>query len=360
MNRFLYCIFKILSYSPVLRITDDSKFNEITKKSTKLRISLFSFNLGIRSCYFFTYNFSTKKKSLKFILNLYDVLEYDKRIKKNGDDYDNYLKELSSKPSSKRNNKLNEKILIEKEYILYKISEEMSIKNKTFNKFLAYLAIIALIIPLYASKLTNILSYAGIFGYKIIFAILLIYCFINLVCLIYSFIKIKEFERTKFSSLRKDKHPSVLNNALLYYEMKNKNVESNMEVSIIKNLEKYVFFIIIISSIILITSNVETWKVKDKKHYGEEIKASENKSILLKSELSINRFIKTNKEKINVINNSILSGKYEKVLIITNKKNHLQTDLKKLFELYKSEKVDVINITNKNLSDNVQIILLGK
>jgi len=350
MNKYVFYIFKILSYSPLFRITDDDRFNEVTKKSTKLRISLLSFNLGVKSYHFISWILLNHEKSGIFILNLYDVMEYDERINKNGDDYDDYLKEL--------NTKTNEKRLIEKEYILYKISEETNIKNKTFNKFLAYLAIIALIIPLYASKLTNLASYTGQLSYKIIFSILLIYCFTNLVCLIHSFIRIKGYHRTLFSSLRKDKQADSLINALLYYEMKNKSVESNMEVSIIKNLEKYVVLIIIISSLVFIVSNIENWKISSEKNHVEESKNLKSKSLLLKSELNINMFIKTNKNKIDDVNNDILSEKYGKVLIISNKKSRIKNDLKKIFEIYKSRKVDVISITNNDLSDKVQIILL--
>lgn len=351
MNNCLYYIFKILSYSPLFRVTDDDRFNEITKNHSKLRLSLLSFNLGIKSYHIISYNFSEQNFKFLFVLNLYDVVNYYEKIVKNGDDYDDYLKELSKEGDKNKS--------IEKEFILYKISEEMNTKNRTFNKFLAYLAIIALIIPLYASKLTNLTSYTGKLPYKIIFAILLIYCFVNLLYLMHSFIRIKGYKRTLFNSLRKSKQPDSLVNALLYYEMKNKAVESNMEISIIKNLEKYIILIISISSLVLIFSNIETWKSNNEKHYVEKNKSSEYRSILLNSEVNSNMFIKANKDKIEDVNNDIISGEFKKVLIISNDNNNeIQADLKKIFEIYKSREVEVISITDNDLSDKFQIILL--
>ncbi|MCT4795421.1 hypothetical protein [Exiguobacterium alkaliphilum] len=348
MKKLQYSLFKILSFSPVIRITDDSKFNKITKEPKKIRYSLLSFNLGTKSFYLFTY---TDKEGFKFlyILDLYEVQKYHEIIEKNGDEYDEYLRELYLKSPERR--------IVEKEFILFKITEEVNIKNKTFNKFLAYIAIIAFILPLYSPKITELSSYLE--SYKLFFTIGIFYLFVNIICLSYSYIKIKGYNRTLLSSLRKNENPGILLVALLFYEWKNTVNESVMGISIIKNIEKYMFMLIILSGVIIISSNIDTWKMsKDPKNTIIEESAVESAFFNLKSEPNINLFLKRNEEQVERINNALLSEEYKTLLMISDESSKIINEYKKLLDFYKSQKVRIIKIKNDELSENIEIILL--
>ncbi|VEI06586.1 hypothetical protein [Kurthia zopfii] len=145
MKKFNYYLKKLLSWSPILRVTDDSKYNKIEKGSVEFRISFVSFTLGIVSYYFFTWKPKEGSKCFHK-LNLYDVQKYNENIRKFEIQYDEYLEELKEKDTTNKK--------VEKEFLSRRISEIETIKGRTFNKFLAYIALFVFIVPLYISKMT--------------------------------------------------------------------------------------------------------------------------------------------------------------------------------------------------------------
>src|SRR6478752_9537880 len=98
MSRLQLWLLKILSWSPVLRITDDSGFNQISRNSTQFRVSIVSFNVGVSSFYFLTWDASRRFK-LMHKLSLYEVQGFYQNINSYGNEYDAYLAELGNKSS---------------------------------------------------------------------------------------------------------------------------------------------------------------------------------------------------------------------------------------------------------------------
>src|SRR5699024_8451330 len=125
-NKIIFFLCKLLSYSPIFRITDDLQFGEIKSNSLeRLRISFLSFNCCKRIIHFFSYYIETKEIIFLKIINLEKLCNYPDNYKTNKA-YKSYKKEIET---------INDdKILMHKETLMYKISQIEGTKNKTFNK----------------------------------------------------------------------------------------------------------------------------------------------------------------------------------------------------------------------------------
>lgn len=246
--RIVLIIIKFLSYMPLLTFSDDRYFGEIRKSQidcNHLRFSIFSIKLGVRSYYLLTWT-KTNKIRLFFSQNLYMVQNYPDEVSLDNT-YDEYKSELLD------NNNEDAK-LIHKEALQYKISETEQIKNSTFNKFLAYLALIVFIIPLFSDYFENIYKYKKV--YQLIFIIFILYQCINIMILSYSFIKVKSVPRVTFKSIRKSEKTLDDFILMLFYEWRSQEQEKTMQVSLIKNIEKYIVSIVLSCFFLLIVHNV--------------------------------------------------------------------------------------------------------
>ncbi|MFL7944362.1 hypothetical protein ACKA0G_28310 (plasmid) [Priestia megaterium] len=352
MSRFQFWLFKIMSWSPLFRITDDSRFNEITKDSRQFRFSIFSFNLGIRSFYFLTWD-TSKKFKLIYKLNLYEVHKFNQNIARYGNEYDLYLEELDYKDSDRIN--------VEREFLTQRISETENIKNKTFNKFLAYIAIIVFILPLYAPKLQNLLPFLK--SYKVVYVIVMAYIIVNLFFLSFEITRVKKVGRVKFRGIRNESRQGVAEkklNALLFYEWHLHNNESTFEVSIIKNIEKYMFALIVWSSLIIAGSTFEQWikKTSDDNQIQSVQKDAAIVTLEVKTETNFNELAKANKKEIEKIKDNVLQGNYKKVIVVSDKNNKLSSDVIRLLKLYKEENISIIDVRKKKYPKHIEIIML--
>lgn len=348
MNKNLFICLKFLSWIPFFRATDDSNFGDMKRNSiiVNLRFSLISFNLGKRIYHFITLKNLTLKPF--YVLNLDNVSKYDSIIESNGDMYDQYKVEIYTKE--------NHNPVPEKEYLLHKITQIETSRNKTFNKFLAYIAIFALILPLYGSKITNISQYIN--TYKIIFLIVLIYIFINFSLFLYAFISVKKIKRTRFRSIRNSQNPSIELNSSLYYELLNLETESTYFVTIIKNIEKYIISFIVWSLLILVILNGEEFFKK--MDSDNELNVNQrNNLISFQITTNFNDFIKTNNSGLMEIQDGLLKNKYEKIIVVTNlEKNNISSKLLTLLELYNNSNTEIIEIHDEVKNDNIELILL--
>lgn len=352
MNRSQFWLFKIMSLSPLFRITDDSRFNQIKKYSTQFRFSIFSFNLGIRSFYFLTWD-ASKNFKLMHTLNLYEVHQFNQNVARYENEYDVYLAELDNKEPNRIN--------IEKEFLNQRISETENIKNKTFNKFLAYIAIIVFILPLYAPKLQKLLPFFT--SYKITYVIVMIYIIINLIALSYQILRVKSFSRVTFRDIRNERRQGVAEkklNAMLFYEWRLHNNESTFEVSIIKNIEKYMFVLIIWSGLIVVGSTFEQ-AIKKTNDDNQVQSVQEDAAIVtlkLKTENNFHDLAKSNKEEIEKIKGNVLQGNYKKLIVVSEKNNKLSKDVIRLLNLYKDEDISIIDIRKTKYPNYIEIIML--
>ncbi|MGG3562741.1 hypothetical protein ABES03_14195 [Neobacillus rhizosphaerae] len=333
-NNFIFFVVKIFSWSPFCRISDDRFFGEIRRGETQkhnLRISLFSFNMGKWILHLFTYNFTNMKPKFLFVLNLSKVHIYPdlNRLGANYNVYENELKQITEQ----------EKLSIQKDALAHKVTQIETVKNQTFNKFLAYLSISVFILPLYSAQFNKIYSIESI--YKKTFIIILAYLFINLIYFFYKFIKVKSVERVTFNSIRSSQDPLITFILMLYYEWRSMVQESTYQVTLIKNIEKYIMAIISWSLIILFVYNIiqyneEFHKIEQK---SVPIEKSVTNIIHMKSANSFKDFLKNNNKTIVELEKALLDNRYEKILVVSNNKN---VNYKKTMEL--------INIYNVHTS----------
>ncbi|MBY0213870.1 hypothetical protein [Priestia aryabhattai] len=351
MNSFQFWVFKIMSWSPFLRVTDDSKFNQVTKNSTQFRFSIISFNMGITSFYFLTWDTSRSFK-WKHKLNLYEVQGFYQNINRYENEYDVYLAELDNKSSVN--------VSAEKDFLTQRISETENTKNKAFNKFLAYIAIFVFILPLYAPKLPNLLPFLT--SYKVLYVIVMIYIIANLTFLTIEVIKVKNFTRVTFSNIRNASENEVEKklNAMMFYELKHHNNEATFEVSVIRNIEKYMLVLILWSIFIIVSSNIEQGlqKASENKPTQSVQKDAAIVTLNVKTETNFNELVKANKKDIESIEDNVLQEKYKKIIVISEKNNKLSSDLIRLLKLYKGKNISIIDLRKKKHPNYIEILML--
>jgi hypothetical protein len=351
MSRIQFLFFKIMSWSPVFRITDDSSFNRIDRDSTECRFSLFSLNIGIISFYFFTWDASKRFKWM-YKLSLYEAQKFEHNVTNFENEYDIYLAELE--------NKGNININAEKDFLTQRISEIENLKNKTFNKFLAYVAIFVFVLPLYAPKLPNLLPMLT--SYKFVYVIVMGYIIANLTFLTIEIIKVKKVKRVSFSEIRNASGNKVEKklNAMLFYEWKHHNNESTFDVAVIRNIEKYMGLLIFWSIFIIVSSNVE----QGIKTSNENIQVrSDQKDVAIVTlqtgtKANLNELIKKNEKMTEEIEDNILQGRYKKVIVVSEYNNKLSSDLIRLLELYKDKNVSIIDVRKKKYPEHIEVILV--
>ncbi|WP_150285051.1 hypothetical protein [Rummeliibacillus sp. TYF-LIM-RU47] len=348
MKKLQFCLFKVLSWSPFLRVTDDSKYNKIGKESMKFRFSIFSLTLGVVSVYILTWNTERKFKWFHK-LNLYDVQRYKENIEEFETLYDDYLHELQEKKPTNK--------IIEKEFLSKRIVETETQKAKTFNKFLTYITLFVFIVPLYAPKLTKLTPYLD--TYKTVYVLIMGCVILNLALLTYEIVKVKNSKRVKFNDIRQASKEQVENKliAMLFYEWKHLNNESILEIALVKNMEKYMSIMILLSIIIIISSNIE-----------DGVKASIEKAPIVQEKALVFTFqnveednfhtlLLENNKKIDMVKNHVLSGKFNQVIVISDSDEKMSDDLVKIISLYKDQNMRIIKVRKKNYPEHIEVIL---
>ncbi|PAV27811.1 hypothetical protein CIL05_19880 [Virgibacillus profundi] len=347
-NKIILFLCKLLSYSPILRITDDLQFGKIENNSLeRLRISFLSFNFGKRIIHFFTYYIETKEMNFLNIINLEKLCNYpnDKADKA----YDSYKKEIETVN--------DDKVLIHKETLMYKISQIEGTKNKTFNKYVAYIAIIALILPLYGAQLSKLHNFIG--DYKVLFLIALVYILINLLLFFHDFMRVRGYNRTRFNSIRKSDTPLKEFTESLYYEWLTIKSESTFQVTLIKNIEKYMIGFVIIS-VLLLTS-----------HTAEQHIAKVDNSIVLNNSISSpttlihlsevqsdgGDFMKINDLELTSLKDRLLYNNIDKLIILYNEETSSLVDLSKFLDMYNDGFTDIIELRDTN-TQMISIIVI--
>lgn len=349
MSRFKFWFFKIMSWSLFLRITDDSRFNRIDRNSNKFRFSIFSLNFGIISLYVFTWDTTGRFKWIHK-LELYEVQKFNQNIENFENEYDVYLVQLNTKSNTNLN--------AEKDFLTQRISEIENLKNKTFNKFLAYVAIFVFILPLYAPILPNLSPFFT--SYKVVYVIAMGYIITNLICLTVEILKVKSIKRVTFSSIQDANEEEVEKKliAMLFYEWKHHMNESTFKVAVVKNIEKYMGILILCSIFIIVNSNVEQGMQTKNDSIQEQNIHKDVTVFTFSTETNFNELIKKNKVKIEEIKDIALHGNYKKVIVVSQSNNQLSHDLIKILELYKDTDVSIIDVRKKKYPDYIEVILL--
>ncbi|WP_458411475.1 hypothetical protein ACNQFZ_11430 [Schinkia sp. CFF1] len=260
-------IFQFLSLLPIFRVTCDAGFGEITRKRNLLRFSLLSINWGKHILHLFTFQWfwgTPPQGQIKERFRIYRVLSLTD-VEKPLDKHE--FKQRINKHKLEVKNLDFEKKEVIKEALFYKIGNIKDSKNRTFNKFLAYLAIVAFLIPIYTPYLTRtgkVLDYEGFF--QILIFVIIYYItlnFLNLILFFHNFIKVKSYDRYAYQDVKNSADPLTELLQMVYFERYLTEFEWIREVTLIKNIEKYIKGIVIMSIALIIVHNISS-------HYQSE------------------------------------------------------------------------------------------
>ncbi|MFF2482939.1 hypothetical protein [Paenibacillus sp. NPDC058071] len=253
-NRF-YVFFKFLSLIPFLRITDDENWGTLTRSSTKLRVSLLSFNFGPYYISFISRSFNRGQPSVGILKNWKWYYRIRLPIHKLSDekkqrlwsDHLSFLEERTVEGSSK--------ISAYKDALQYRLDQLKEKTNRTFNKFLAYLAVFAFLIPLYIPYILKINLLAK---FPIYLAMLYViplgfigYNLFQIMFFFHRFIKVKSSIRSKYKEIKIAVDPEIAHVNQLYIDYQQLDLDTTNEVTVIANIERYITGITMLSIIIL-------------------------------------------------------------------------------------------------------------
>ena len=316
-----YFIFFFLNWSPIFRISDDLNFGTLTKRSKKLRLSLFSLDIIGTQIFLLSYCFEDRTVNGTNIPKGFSVF-YFQRINQ-------FLKEVSQEKYEdlknshyyflKSNDDKNYNSY--KETITYKLNDLQEKGNKVFNKVLAYLATIAFVLPLYVSKLLELEFWNGFSFSNLIYGIFTIYiaaCFINAIYFIFQFLRIRSFSRFTYDSIKKAVDPEITLINSLYLDYQRKNTSSINEVTFVSNIQKYILSIFVLSLLLLfyflINPIERSWPKPNSSYLNEEIKNYE--IFTLNGSLEADKFLEENLLTIQSIQRDLHEGKIKNILIL--------------------------------------------
>jgi hypothetical protein len=355
LKNLIYLLVYFFSRSPLFSITLDDRFHEISTKDYKndeLRMSILSLGLGVRKLYFFTFK---KYEGFSFfkIIRLKDiqVIPSDKDVQDKAKDYAIHIK-----------TKQQEDIEVEKEFLQYRINQEENKKDTALSKINNYIAIVSILVPLFASNVIQ--AYSQIeFKNKVILLIGTGYTLINTILYILEFLKVKSFTRSRFCDIKNsNEHNNKIAESYYadWYSMKS---ESTSYVGFVTNVERYLKFVVAFTLCILVLGNFNS--IFKEKVYSSSNLNMTNKifNINLNSEQVEYQDLK----KLTDICQNIASDNVKEVIIIKNLlDDHTAKEqydiIYNYLKMYNRNRINVIVISeddSKIKELGIKIILIG-
>jgi hypothetical protein len=368
----LYWFFKYLPWVfPFFNISDDANFGTTKINSDQLRFSFFSLKLGSYIIYIFSIGYwrgAPKEgviiypkgfKSFYYLkLTQYGRVLNENKINQLKTDHTEFL----------HNHKDPEKRVVYKEILMYKLDQLTEKKNRTFNKGLAYLAVVAFVIPIYVSPA---LKFKEIFDKPtftmityFILSIYLVYYLLNFTLLFFSLIQVKVYSRLTYGSIKKADEPedTFLNG--LYIDFQMKEDESVKEVSHILNIEYVICALLIASTVlgifhIFLGSNSEM-----KPNPSQTLFNNQNQVLHFNLDQTPITLITGQENNLNTIKFNLLQNRIKRILLIksgnTNDNNY--TRIANIIKSYNVNNIEITEIVDKlfKQKDDLQIIIEGR
>ena len=239
---------KILSFSPILNFSSPSNFGEILVQDNELKQSDINYsllNLKLGTIYISLLTRKVNDDSMEWrmynivnLKNIQNLPDYTK-IDKVYDEYETFLKS-----STQQNiNSYKEILSVYKD----KIESKMSYID---NKINFYMAITAIVVPLHASLFSNESTDSVVRPFFFVLLLILCYQYLNLVILLYEYMKVKAGREIILKNLLTSNKPDVDGLLMLYYHYMVQRDRSVFNVSLLKNIEKYIVFIFLTSLLI--------------------------------------------------------------------------------------------------------------
>lgn len=346
LNIIIKYIMFLISYSPILCLSDDKNFgsNEDGIKDfiNRIRFSLCSLNLGAYKYYFVSIK---KSNSFKFIYvinleNMYFIDEEERsRLKSLQESYLSTAEDLKS----------------DKEFLAYILENESQRKNIAFNKINMYSAIMLAVIPLILIFFKSETVLKASIAVKVL-TFILIYIILNIICLILQFNKVKGKLRETYKDLKQSENKEKALIKAYYLDWQHLKKEADSVVAFVKNIDKYIRGVLIIS--ILIASF----------NYINDIFNSYSlpKDVNSIIEINIDNLEKKQSEevkKINTINEQIVDKHIIKVIILYNNNEILGNKSFKSIHnyllIYRNEdEIKLIKEDSENKDKKIKVILV--
>lgn len=261
---FLKILFKIWSLSPLMAVTDDSKFGTIEyPEFGKIRFSLINLMLGNNKLYFITFSNNCGKFAFKifFKLNLEAFSNFNLEESELNEKVENYEKHILSIKSQ------NQRIC-EKEFILYHINNQEKRMDISFDKINTYLnnfaaiptillALVSIIATINQDMISNYLKTLTIT--ESVTISLIIYSIVNLILLIFKALKVKAYNKSSFGDLKIAKNKEIKLISSYYYDWQQIKRKADLAVSYVLNIQfwlKAFSFFILMLTLIIIKKNI--------------------------------------------------------------------------------------------------------
>lgn len=343
---FKFILF-ILSYSPILCVSDDGNFgtNEDGFKDfrERLRVSIFSLNFGAYKYYFFTFRMNNRLDfNMKYKISLYNFDTFtDEDIDRLTNIQEEYLK----------NNLDTEE---DKEFLLYQIEGQNNRNNISYNKVNTYTTIILALIPLILVFYKAEMFIKASVMIKLL-TLTLFYIISNICILLLQVNKVRGYQRQRYADLKRvNKKKGIIMAYYLDYQSIKKG--SNRLVTFVKNIETYIRGAVICTSILVVCSYLSILNNQYK-----QVSVLVSKTIY---QIDFNKLEHKDKETIdviNTINKKVPDDAVAKILVLYNSDEILKDESFKAiinyFNIFKS-KNDVMLLKDSDEGDRSKIKII--
>ncbi|GKS12852.1 hypothetical protein YDYSY3_38520 [Paenibacillus chitinolyticus] len=357
-----YYLLLLLSWSPIFSLTDDANFGTLERTSRQLRFSLINFGLGPVNLSLISYGFWYKhptaepsEVSIKGFswCKLLRLIEHKHSSEKREQLMDKHAERLNAMDTKKQ--------ATEKEILLYKLGQLDGTQARSFNKFLAYLAAVAFIFPLYipgALKLKSSFNDSEpVTWVYLLFTVSLVYLLLNFFSFLYRFIKVGSFRRFSYGGVSRSEFPEEELINSYYMEYQDKRHESANEVTTIKNLEKYIIRITIVSVALLFfaaiaPSKTDNHKIEVPRNAGYQVVSLD----LTKSSKDILGIIEN---EMSGLRSALLNNEIKKIMLVRHgdSGDENYTRVLQIIRSYNVHNVELAELKDKSdPAGNMQII----
>ncbi|MFF2528841.1 hypothetical protein ACFVS2_07990 [Brevibacillus sp. NPDC058079] len=355
-----YLIMCFFSKLPILRLTDDRHFGKIKREGERtLRLSLFSINWGTKIYCAVSWALGGNKQFKWLHQITFDSIPDEATVNRK---VEAFRSSLIGKAQELRQGYQN--------MISFRLNQEDIIKTKSFNKLLAYLAVVAFLVPLYVPYALKVYTLFAIDGIEkwiyLALLIVLIHSLINIYLLIAEMINIKEYVRYTVGAIRQAEDPVEEFLVGQYHDWFWSKEERRVEVSVMKNIEKYMANILGASILFIVTYNI----VLDTSHSSAETTVLINSSqvehidLSLKPDIFFDQYQKLFVE----LQNEFLNDKIESIVLLKNdEKTSSDPNYKRVLSListYNINNIKVIEILDEKAKeatkDDLQLLILRR
>ncbi|MCB8818630.1 hypothetical protein [Desulfosporosinus shakirovi] len=352
MNKKYFWFIYFLSLFPILSVTDDKNFGDITRETKVFRISLLNLSLGVHSFYLFTFKKDDGFKFFKYLNLTHFSIEESVILEK----VENYRKTIAAKQDSDINIHITD--------LQYKIANQEAIKNGSFNKMVAYNALTLMAVGFAIPYLIKIYKITEHLFFYSLFILIFVYNFANIFAYILEFLKVKIIIRSTFGDLKQSQNPLHEFAASLYLDWYTIKDEARLFVSYVRNIEKYIKIVIFYFVLFICIYNLLAYNA-NKVLPGINKNASTH---LINFSLdNQDVFSSPNLKQLDKVREGLITDKISQILIIKSpslkgKELDLYQKVFSLFEIYNISHAKIVEVdqTNPRDSNQVSIIILGR